>query len=343
MTGKQEWRRDVCNRTASSSASAPARTQLHLEGEQKHTRTRDNDIWSDLRAEVDREAEMHWCWQARKLFTARAQTAGRWEGGGDGRVKEKRIRRNTGERGRAGQRAGAVKKKGLSGALPHHFSLTLLNILWHGSSHYTPLHPPPSTRGPGDVKQAEAIRDLTIIHRDGKRQSIRTQGALTQVNTRQVLNRANGDGNKQRRCIKARKKRHALIHGWTNTEHSCILHAQRRCVFRYISKWCCDANNLFLHHVYLYIDSHFNVLIDKMIFSCGGKKIRYTIKPIPTHTLRAMRPQAGSRHPTLCLNRRSWNIFIWATGKLTTAFTCTRANKTLHRSWNLNDSFHPKI
>lgn len=146
------------------------------------------------------------------------------------------MRRNTGEReGQSRAKSRSSKEKGAkrSSAAPF-----LARSPQHSLTRLVPLRPPPpsSTRGPGDVKQAEAIRDLTIIYRDGKRQSIRTQGALTQVNTRQVLSGTNGDGYKQRRCMKARKRRRALIHGRTNTEHSCSLHAQIRCVFLYISK-----------------------------------------------------------------------------------------------------------
>lgn len=237
MTGKQEWRRDVWNRTASSSASAPARTQLHLEGEQKTysyawqcylVRSESRGRLRGRNALMLAGKEAFHC--TRTDSRAMRRRRGRNSEGKEDKEEYRRERQSM-------AKSRSNKEKGLSGALPHHFLIALLNILWHGSSHYTLLHPPPpSTRGPGDVKQAEAIRDLTIIHRDGKRQSIRTQGALTQVNTRQALNRTNGDGYKQHRCVKARKKRHALIHGRTNTEHSCILHAQILCVFLYISK-----------------------------------------------------------------------------------------------------------
>lgn len=72
--------------------------------------------------------------------------------------------------------------KWLSRARPHYLTLSL--SLQHSLTWLVPLDP--STRGHGDVKEAETIRDLTIIDSDGQRYSALTQAALTQASSQSL-------------------------------------------------------------------------------------------------------------------------------------------------------------
>lgn len=97
--------------------------------------------------------------------------------GGNGKEKKDNEDRRKAEEGKEQEHRG---KRVSNRALTHHLSLSPQHSL-------TSLASTTPTFRHRDVKQAEAIRDLTLIHRDSKRESkreiIHTQGALTQVNT----------------------------------------------------------------------------------------------------------------------------------------------------------------
>lgn len=95
--------------------------------------------------------------------------------GGNGREKKDNEDKRKADEGKEQEHRGKrVSNRALTHHLSHSHSLTSL-----ASTTPTCRH--------GDVKQAEAIKDLTLIHRDSKRERkrkiIHTQGALTQVNT----------------------------------------------------------------------------------------------------------------------------------------------------------------